>query len=103
MTVAAIPTGNGRDCRHRRSPQNPAQNWHLRHKQTLSGGLLLFGKQHIQADRTSTISHVALHAAAARTSTYLFIVIMVTPTSFLRKSGPVVCLCIVHIYLSFIY
>jgi len=57
MTVAAIPTGNDQDHHHRRSPQTRAQNWHLRHEQTSSGGLLLFGKQHIQADRTSTISH----------------------------------------------
>ena len=93
MTVAAIPTGNGRDRRHRTSPQNPAQNWHLRHEQTLSGGLLLFGKQdhknRLQSLEQALLATGTAHAAAARTSTHVFIVIMVTPTSFLRKSGPV--------------
>jgi len=58
--------------------------------QTSSGGLLLFGRQAYK-NRLQALEQalLALHASAARTSTHVFIVIMVTPSSFLRKSGPV--------------
>ena len=90
MTVAAIPTVNSRDRRHRRSPQNPAQNWHLRHEQLYQVFCSSVSKL-TRIDYKPSNKHyypLVLHAAAARTSTHVFI-IMVTPTSFSQKSGPV--------------
>jgi len=49
--------------------------------------------QEVFCSSVSSISRLieqALHAAAAHTSMHVFIVIMVTLTSFLRKSGPVI-------------